>query len=85
MPAAKAAFERALKSDEKTFGPDHPQVAIYVNNLGSVLKDLGDLPAAKAAFERALAIFRKSLGDEHPKTRLAQRNLDSLLKKAGKK
>ena len=38
---AKAAYERALKIDEAAFGPDHPDVAIDVNNLGSVLKDLG--------------------------------------------
>ncbi len=35
---AKAAFERALEIDERTLGPNHPNVAIRVNNLGSVLK-----------------------------------------------
>ncbi len=28
----------------QAFGPDHPNVAAIVNNLGSVLQDLGDLP-----------------------------------------
>ena len=32
---ARAACERALKIDEASFGPDHPKVAIRVNNLGS--------------------------------------------------
>jgi tetratricopeptide (TPR) repeat protein len=62
----RAAFERALKIDEKAFSPDHPEVATDVNNLGSVLQDLGDLPAARAAFERALAIDEKTFGPDHP-------------------
>ncbi len=56
LAGAKAAFERALKIDEATYGPDHPNVAIDVNNLGSVLQDLGDLAGAQAAYERALKI-----------------------------
>jgi tetratricopeptide (TPR) repeat protein len=64
--AARAAYERALAIDEKAFGPDHPQVAIFVNNLGLVYQALGDLPAARAAFERALAIDEKAFGPDHP-------------------
>ena len=43
MEGAKKMFERALEIGEAAYGPDHPTVAIYVNNLGLVLKDLGDL------------------------------------------
>ena len=46
----------ALVIDEKAFGPDHPNVARDANNLGLVLKDLGDLDGARKALERALAI-----------------------------
>ena len=38
--------------------PDHPDVAIDVNNLGSVLRALGGLAGARKAFERALRIFQ---------------------------
>ena len=41
LAGARAAFERALAIDEKTFGPDHPDVATDVNNLGMVLQDPG--------------------------------------------
>jgi tetratricopeptide (TPR) repeat protein len=75
---ARAAFERALKIDEKAFGPDLPNVARDVWWLGTLLRELGDLPGAKAAFERALQIFQKSLGDDHPMTRLVRGNIDSL-------
>ena len=37
LAGARAAFERALAIDEKSFGPDHPEVATDVNNLGVVL------------------------------------------------
>ncbi|KAF5437924.1 Tetratricopeptide repeat-containing protein, partial [Candidatus Methanophagaceae archaeon] len=39
---AKVLFERALSLAEEAYGPDHPKVAIRVNNLGGVLKALGD-------------------------------------------
>lgn len=73
--AARALSERALAIGEETFGSNHPQVAIYVNNLGRVLHDLGDLPGARAALERALKIRQESLGEEHPKTITVRRNL----------
>ena len=72
---AKAAYERALKIDEAAFGPDHPDVAIDVNNLGLVLKDLGDHAGAKAAYERALKIFRKFLPEGHPNIKVVEGNL----------
>ena len=53
-------------------------VGIRVNNLGSVLRALGDLAGARAAFERALAIWERVLGPNHPNTRIARGNLESL-------
>jgi len=53
-------------------------VAIRVNNLGSVLQDLGQLEEAKAAFERALQILERFLGPEHPKTCIVRSSLEAL-------
>jgi hypothetical protein len=53
-------------------------VATDLNNLGGVLRALGDLAGARAPFERALAICRQFLGEDHPDTRLVRRNLESL-------
>ncbi|MBC8450035.1 MAG: tetratricopeptide repeat protein, partial [Chloroflexi bacterium] len=80
---ARAAFERALAIDEAVFGPDHPNVAIRVNNLGSVLKALGDLAGARAAFERALAIDEAIFGPDHPNVAIRVNNLGSVLKDLG--
>ena len=75
---AKAALERALAIAEAVFGLDHPDVAIYVNNLGSVLRDLGDYAEAKAAFERALAICEAVFGPDHPNVSIIRGNIDDL-------
>jgi tetratricopeptide (TPR) repeat protein len=80
---ARAAFQRALAIDERTFGPDHPDVAIRVNNLGSVLRILGRLDEARAAYERALAIFEQVLGPEHPNVATLVNNLGMVLKDLG--
>jgi tetratricopeptide (TPR) repeat protein len=52
--------------------------AAAVNNLGSVLQDLGDLAGATAHYERALAIFRQFLEEDHPNTKLVRNNLAAL-------
>ncbi len=80
---AKACFERALKIDEATYGPDHPEVAKAANNLGSVLQDMGDLAGAKACYERALKIDEASYGPDHPEVAKAVNNLGSVLQDMG--
>jgi hypothetical protein len=53
-------------------------VAIGVNNLGLVLRDLGELSEARQCFDRALRIFTTFLGDDHPNTVTVRNNLKSL-------
>jgi hypothetical protein len=73
-------LERALAIGEATLGPDHPDVAIRRNNLGSVLQDLGDLAGAKKQLERALAIGEAALGPDHPTVATYRSNLSSVLR-----
>ena len=75
---AKAAFQRALTINEKVVGPDHPKVAISVNNLGGVLRAEGDYAGAKAAYQRALTILETTFGADHPNAKTVRRNLDEL-------
>ena len=65
----------ALRIDEAVFGPDHPNVATDVNNLGSVLQALGDRAGARECFQRALGIFRQRLPPDHPYIRITEENL----------
>lgn len=75
---AKLSHERALCADEASFGANHPNVAICVNNLGSLLQDFGKLDEARQCYERALRIFTAFLGEDHPNTMLVRSNLELL-------
>ena len=43
LPEAKALHERALILDEALYGPDHPAVAMRLDALAHLLRDLGQL------------------------------------------
>ncbi|MDF2744436.1 MAG: ATP/GTP-binding protein [Actinomycetia bacterium] len=76
-------YERALAIGEAALGPDHPTVATYRNNLGSVLQDLGDLEGARAQLERALTIGEAALGPDHPDVGIWRNNLGFVLQDLG--
>jgi tetratricopeptide (TPR) repeat protein len=80
---ARKAFERALRIGEAAYGPDHPKVAIRVNNLGGVLLDLGDLAGAKTHYERAMAIDEAAYGPDHPEVATDVNNLGRVLQDLG--
>ena len=80
---AKKNYERALAIGEAVYGPDHPDVAICVNNLGGVLKSLGDIEGAKKNYERALAIDEAVYGPDHPDVAIDVNNLGGVLRALG--
>jgi len=55
-------YRRALAIDEKSFGPDHPTVAIRFNNLAWLLRDSNRLVEAEPLMRRALRIVRRATG-----------------------
>ena len=55
-------MRRALKIDETSFGPDHPDVARDLNNLAQLLQTTNRLAEAEPLMRRALAIDEKSFG-----------------------
>ena len=65
-------------TDERANGPDHPVVAIRVNNLGRVLHDQGDLAAARTHLEEALAIFADLLPIDYPDVQRVRNELSRL-------
>ena len=65
-PEAEPLMRRALAIDEKSLGPDHPDVARDVNNLAELLRVGNRLAEAEPLYRRALAIDEKSFGPEHP-------------------
>jgi tetratricopeptide (TPR) repeat protein len=66
LTMSKATLERALAIAEGAYGPDHPNVAPILAQLGRVLRRLGDMYGAYAALRRALSIDEAAHGPEHP-------------------
>ena len=66
LAEAEPLMRRALAIDEKSFGPDHPDVATDLNNLALLLQATNRLAEAEPLMRRALAIDEKSFGPDHP-------------------
>jgi tetratricopeptide (TPR) repeat protein len=80
---AKQLLEKAVISDEKNFGAEHPTTAVSYSNLASVLQDLGDYGRAKQLLEKAVISAEKNFGAEHPTTAVSYSNLASVLQDLG--
>jgi tetratricopeptide (TPR) repeat protein len=80
---AKKLLEKALNSNEKNFGEDHPITAISYSKLGSVLQNLGQYEKAKKLLEKALNSDEKNFGEDHPATAISYSKLGSVLQDLG--
>lgn len=83
LDEAKSMYEQAIIVYEKTYGADHPQVAVSLSSLGNVLRQRGDLSGARANIERALKIAEAVDGPEHPNVAIRLNNLGMVLKDQG--
>ena len=54
----------ALDAQQAVLGPQHPNTATSLNNLGMLLQDLNDLDGARPYLERALVICEQVLGPQ---------------------
>ncbi|MET3129409.1 tetratricopeptide (TPR) repeat protein [Arcicella rosea] len=80
---AKHLLEKALISDEKNFGADHPSTAKIYSNLATAHQALGDYVEAKALLEKALISNEKNFGAEHLFTAICYSNLALVLQDLG--
>jgi len=78
LAAARPYLERALAIREKALGPDHPDTAQSLNNLGTLAYVEGDLLSARDYLARALAIFENALGPNHPSSNVVRNNLAAI-------
>jgi Tfp pilus assembly protein PilF len=62
-------LERALAINERHYGPDHPNVATTLTNLGIVYGRSGDTQKSRELLERALAIKERHYGPDHPEVK----------------
>lgn len=63
-PSALPFKERALEIDERTLGvgPNHPTVAVRLNNLAKLYYTQGRYEEAMPLYQRALQIYRREIG-----------------------
>lgn len=81
--AAYAAFARALAIFETLLGPEDPETATCLNNVGVTLMAQGKLDKARPYFERALLIMEKRAGPEDPRIAGSLNSLGALLSRLG--
>ena len=72
---ARAHLAQALAIQEVVLGPDHPDVARSLNDIGTVLDTQGDVGRAQSFHERALRIREATLASDHPDVALSLNNL----------
>ena len=76
---AQPLFRRLLEVDQALLGPDHPKVAIRLNNLAQLLKATNGLSEAEPLMRRALEIDEASYGPDHLEVATDLNNLATLL------
>jgi tetratricopeptide (TPR) repeat protein len=84
LQGAKENFERALKIAKSRIGENHPDVARYLNNLGTVVEQMGDFQRTKEMYERALKIDEVNFGENHPALAIQTYNLANAMFDLGK-
>jgi tetratricopeptide (TPR) repeat protein len=80
---AKRALGAALASYEKTYGRDHPFVAISESNLAWTLQTLGQLEESRDLLRRALATYEKTYEPGHHSIAVTQSILGLVLRELG--
>jgi hypothetical protein len=75
---AESFIRRALAIGEQSYGPDHPDVAIRLNNLARLLQATNRVAEAEPLMRRAFVICDTSLGPNHPTTVTFRNNLAAL-------
>ncbi|MCP6756856.1 tetratricopeptide repeat protein, partial [Klebsiella pneumoniae] len=72
---AEALFKRVLASNEKTLGPDSPEVADALFNLATIYWIQNRVGEVEPLLKRTMAIREKAFGPDHPAVAHALNNL----------
>lgn len=83
LAEARLLAERALSIAETAHGPNHSEVSIRLNNLATILRQLGDSRAALPLAERALTITETAHGPDHPTVGIRLSNLALIRRELG--
>ncbi|MEM9488819.1 MAG: serine/threonine-protein kinase, partial [Myxococcota bacterium] len=61
-------YERALHIYQELEGPEHPDVASILFDIGLVRVKMGNFAEARDLYQRALAVYRRTYGERNPRT-----------------
>ena len=75
---AVVVAKKALEVAEKDVGPNHPDVALSLNNLALLYATQGQYAQAEPLYRRSLAISERALGPDHPDVATSLENLAAL-------
>ena len=64
---ALSYYEKALEIQQQSLPPNHPDLAEFYNNIGSVYDSMGEYSKALLSYEKALEIQQQSLPPNHPR------------------
>jgi tetratricopeptide (TPR) repeat protein len=78
------ALKQSAGHAEKAYGPEHPQTAAHLQQLGMLHRRNGHHGAAQSCLRRALEIHRSAVGADSREATQALYNLAGSLEEAGK-
>jgi len=81
---AEPLLRSIVRVMERTLGPESPEVAASLNNLGRTLRETGRLEKAETLYRRALTIAENACGEKHPQVAICLNNLAGLLRAMGR-
>ena len=80
---AEPLLQEALRIYQRVLGPEHPETAEGLNNLGALYSAMGAYAKAEPFFQGALRIRQRVLGSEHSDTAQSLNNLAMLYRDMG--
>jgi tetratricopeptide (TPR) repeat protein len=80
---ARELLDQAVQVRQRHYPGPHPDTARSLNNLGNVVKDLGDLSHAGTVYSQALAIFQQLHEGDDAGTAMTMDNLAVTLRQRG--
>jgi serine/threonine protein kinase/Tfp pilus assembly protein PilF len=74
----------AVALARRTYGNEHPNVAIIAHNLGVALIDANQLEEAETVVREALDLTRRTLGEDQPRSAWCLESLGEVMRKTGR-
>jgi tetratricopeptide (TPR) repeat protein len=81
---AETVLQRAAAAKERELGPDHPDFARALLDLGTLYRLMNEHGKAEPPIRRAVGILERALGPEHPEVAGNLTNLGGRLRDQGK-